>query len=261
MTGREMAPQVAVPGAVYDDPVLLEETWRSPSGLWGVLTTVNHKYVARRFVATTMMFFLLAGVLALLMRWQLRRPENTFIGPDLYNQLFTMHGTTMMFLFAVPIMQAMGLYLVPLMIGTRNIALPRLNSFGYWIFLLGGLFLFDPSGGVQVSPYAIVPVAAFMALFFGFVVAKALAMRHLPPAQGPEAVVGREGVVLAGGLDPEGVVRVAAEEWKATSASGFIPEGSTIRVTKLDGLVLTVEPLDPERAPTGGALPARGGNT
>ena len=107
----------------------------------------------------------------------------------------------------------------------------------------------------------ILPVAAFMALFFGFVVARALAMRHLPPAQGAEAIVGREGVVLAGGLDPEGVVRVAAEEWKATSVSGFIPEGSTIRVTKLDGLVLTVEPLDPERAPTGGALPARGGNT
>ena len=89
-----------------------------------------------------MVFFLLAGVLALLMRWQLRRPENTFLGPDLYNQLFTMHGTTMMFLFAVPVMQAMGLYLVPLMIGTRNIALPRLNSFGYWIFLFGGLLLY-----------------------------------------------------------------------------------------------------------------------
>jgi cytochrome c oxidase subunit I+III len=142
MTGREMAPQVPVPGAVYDDRVMLEETWRSPSGLWGVLTTVNHKYVARRFVATTMTFFVLGGVLALLMRWQLRRPENTFIGPDLYNQLFTMHGTTMMFLFAVPIMQALGLYLVPLMIGTRNIALPRLNSFGYWIFLFGGMFLY-----------------------------------------------------------------------------------------------------------------------
>jgi cytochrome c oxidase subunit I+III len=137
-----MAPQVAVPGAVYDDRVMLEETWRSPSGLWGVLTTVNHKYVARRFVVTTMTFFVLGGVLALLMRWQLRRPENTFIGPDLYNQLFTMHGTTMMFLFAVPIMQAMGLYLVPLMVGTRNIALPRLNSFGYWIFLFGGMFLY-----------------------------------------------------------------------------------------------------------------------
>jgi len=135
------------------------------------------------------------------------------------------------------------------------------SAAGVVSLVLGGLFLFDPSGGVRVSPFAIVPVAAFMALFFGFVVAKALAMRHLPAAQGVEAVVGREGVVLTGGLDPEGVVRVAAEEWKATSASGVIPEGSRIRVTRLDGLVLTVEPLELEHAPTGGALPARGGNT
>ncbi len=135
------------------------------------------------------------------------------------------------------------------------------SAVGIASLVLGGLFLFDPSGGVRVSPFAIVPVAAFMALFFGFVVAKALAMRHLPPAQGAEAVVGREGVVLIGGLDPEGVVRVAAEEWKARSAGGFIPEGSRIRVTRLDGLVLTVEPLASEHAPTGGALPARGGNT
>jgi membrane-bound serine protease (ClpP class) len=135
------------------------------------------------------------------------------------------------------------------------------SAAGIVSLVLGGLFLFDPSGGVQVSPLVIVPMAIFMALFFGFVVAKALAMRHLPPAQGPEAVVGREGVVLAGGIDPDGVVRVASEEWMARSASGSIPEGSKIRVTRLDGLVLTVEPLESERAPTGGAVPARGGNT
>lgn len=127
--------------------------------------------------------------------------------------------------------------------------------------VLGGLVLFDPAGGVRVSPFAIAPVAAFMALFFGFVVAKALAMRHLPPAQGPEAILGREGVVLPGGLDPDGVVRVAAEEWKATAAGDPIPEGSKIRVVRLDGLVLTVEPVGSEHASTGGALPARGGNT
>lgn len=127
--------------------------------------------------------------------------------------------------------------------------------------VLGGLFLFDTAGGVRVSPFAIVPVAAFMALFFGFVVAKALAMQHLPPAQGPQAVVGREGVVLAGGLDPDGVVRVAAEQWKATSPTGHVPAGSKVRVTRLDGLVLTVEPMEPEHAPTGGAAPAQGGNT
>jgi membrane-bound serine protease (ClpP class) len=135
------------------------------------------------------------------------------------------------------------------------------SAAGIGSLVLGGLFLFDPSGGVRVSPFAIVPVAAFMALFFGFVVSKALAMRHLPAAQGAQAVVGREGVVLDGGLDPEGVVRVAAEEWKATSPSGRVPAGTRIRVTRLDGLVLTVEPAESEHAPTGGAVPARGGNT
>jgi membrane-bound serine protease (ClpP class) len=126
--------------------------------------------------------------------------------------------------------------------------------------VLGGLFLFDTAGGVRVSPFAIAPVAAFMTLFFGFVVSKVLAMRHLPPAQGPQAIVGREGVVLAGGLDPEGVVRVAAEEWKATTPAGPLPAGARVRVTRLDGLVLTVAPLDPEHASTGGAAPAQGGN-
>jgi membrane-bound serine protease (ClpP class) len=127
--------------------------------------------------------------------------------------------------------------------------------------VMGGLVLFDPAGGVRVSPFAIAPVAAFMALFFGFVVSKALAMRHLPAAQGPEAIVGREGLVLPGGLDPEGVVRVAAEEWRATSSTGTIPEGARIRVVRLDGLVLTVEPVAPEHAPAGGVLPAREGKT
>jgi cytochrome c oxidase subunit 1 len=76
------------------------------------------------------------------MRIQLARPENRFIGPDLYNQLFTTHGTTMMFLFAVPIMTGIGLYLVPMMIGTRNVAFPRLNAFGYYVYLIGGVSLY-----------------------------------------------------------------------------------------------------------------------
>jgi membrane-bound serine protease (ClpP class) len=143
----------------------------------------------------------------------------------------------------------------------------KVPGLGLWSFagiaalVLGGLFLFDPAGGVRVSPFVIVPVAGAMALFFGFVVSKALAMRHLPPAQGPEAIVGREGVVLGAGLDPEGVVRVAAEEWKATTDSGPIAGGTRIRVTRLDGLVLTVEPLTSEHAQIGGATPTRGGTS
>lgn len=142
----------------------------------------------------------------------------------------------------------------------------KLPGLGIWSALglvtlaLGGWFLFDRSGGAGVSPLAIVPVAAVVALFFGFVVAKLLAMRSLPPAVGPEIVIGKEGVVLGSGLAPGGVVRVAAEEWKAVSTSGPIPGGTRIKVTALDGLVLTVEPVDAEHAPTGGAPPARGGN-
>lgn len=132
------------------------------------------------------------------------------------------------------------------------------SAAGVAALILGGWFLFDRSGGAGVSPLAIAPVAAVVALFFGFVVTKVLAMRHLPPAQGPESVIGREGVVLGAGLHPGGVVRVAAEEWKAVSGSGPIPGGTRIIVTALDGLVLTVEAADAEHAPTGGAPPAQG---
>ena len=85
---------------------------------------------------------MLSGILALLIRIQLARPDNRFLGPDLYNQIFTTHGTAMMFLFAVPIMEGIGLYLVPLMIGTRNVAFPRLMSFGYYVYLTAGVMLF-----------------------------------------------------------------------------------------------------------------------
>jgi len=127
--------------------------------------------------------------------------------------------------------------------------------------VLGGLFLFDPAGGVRVSPLAITPVAVVMTLFFSFVVSKAFALRHMPPPLGAHDVVGREGVVLGGGLDPDGVVRVAAEEWRAIAPGDSLAPGTKVRVTRLDGLVLTVEPLEHEHAPTGGAAPAQGGNT
>jgi cytochrome c oxidase subunit 1 len=120
----------------------LERTWQTPGGPLGWFSTTNHKTIGKRFIITAFIFFLLGGIEAVLMRIQLSRPENRFIGPDLYNQIFTMHGTTMMFLFAVPVMEAMAVYLVPLMVGTRNIAFPRLNAFGYYIYLFGGIFLY-----------------------------------------------------------------------------------------------------------------------
>jgi cytochrome c oxidase subunit I+III len=121
---------------------VLENTWRDPPGLLGALAAINHKTIARRYIVTAFAFFVGAGLMAAAMRLQLARPDSTLIGPDLYNQLFTMHGTVMMFLFAVPVMEAMGVYLVPLMVGARSIAFPRMNAFSYWIYLCGGLMLF-----------------------------------------------------------------------------------------------------------------------
>jgi cytochrome c oxidase subunit I+III len=120
----------------------LERTWSDPPGFYGWLTTTNHKRIALRAMITALVFFGLAGILAGLIRLQLAGPENKFLSPDRYSQFFTTHGTTMMFLFAVPVMQALGLYLVPLMVGTRNVAFPRLNAFGYWVYLIGGAFLY-----------------------------------------------------------------------------------------------------------------------
>ncbi|MDB5759881.1 MAG: cytochrome oxidase [Burkholderia sp.] len=127
---------------IRQSAVRLEQTWRDPPGLYGWLAAINHKTIAKRFMLTTFGFFVAAGILALVIRLQLARPDNHLVGPDFYNQLFTMHGTTMMFLFAVPVMQAVASYLVPLMIGARSLAFPRMNAFAYWIFLFGGLMLY-----------------------------------------------------------------------------------------------------------------------
>jgi len=88
----------------------LAATWKEKSGFYGWLTSTNHKSIAKRYLVTAIIFFILGGLEAGMMRAQLSRPENRFIGPDLYNQIFTMHGSTMIFLFAVPVMEAVGLY-------------------------------------------------------------------------------------------------------------------------------------------------------
>jgi cytochrome c oxidase subunit I+III len=124
------------------DQLLLQEAWSRKRGVIGWLSSTNHKDIGMRFIVTAMVFFALAGLLAVLMRLQLSVPENTLIGPDLYNQLFTVHGTTMMFLFAVPVMEGMGLYLVPLMVGTRNVSFPRLLNFSYYVYLFSGVMLY-----------------------------------------------------------------------------------------------------------------------
>jgi cytochrome c oxidase subunit I+III len=120
----------------------LEKAWKYPPGFIGWLKNTSHVAIARRYIVTAFVFFILGGLEAGVMRLQLAKPENSWVGPDLYNQIFTMHGTTMMFLFAVPVMTAVGLYFVPLMLGTRNVAYPRLNMYGYYAFLIGGVFLY-----------------------------------------------------------------------------------------------------------------------
>ncbi len=140
----------------------LEDTWRTPAGFWGALSSVDHKIIGRRYILTAFVFLAMGGVLAILIRLQLARPEARLLGPDRYNQIFTMHGANMMFLFAVPVMEAMAVYLVPLMVGTRNIAFPRLNAFSYWIYLAGGLLLwiaFALDMGPDVGWFAYVPLS------------------------------------------------------------------------------------------------------
>ena len=124
------------------DRQTLLATWADRPGLMGWLTTVDHKRIGRRYITTAIVFFVLAGLMAMLMRIQLSQPDNHFLGPDRYNQLFSMHGSVMMFLFAVPVMEAVAVYMVPLMVGARNISFPRLNAFSYWIYLFGGIMIF-----------------------------------------------------------------------------------------------------------------------
>jgi cytochrome c oxidase subunit I+III len=141
---------------------VLEKTWSDPPGVLGWFSAINHKTIALRYIVTAFGFFVAAGILAVLMRLQLSRPENTLLGPDLYNQIFTMHGTTMMFLFAVPVMEAMAIYFVPLMVGARSIAFPRMNAFSYWIYLFGGLMLWGAfllDTGPDTGWFSYVPLA------------------------------------------------------------------------------------------------------
>jgi cytochrome c oxidase subunit I+III len=108
----------------------------------GFLTAVNNRPIGLRFIYTALAFFFIGGFMALLMRIQLAVSENPWMDPDTFNQLFTMHGATMMYLFTVPLLEGLALYLVPLMIGARDVAFPRLTAFSYWTYLFGGIILY-----------------------------------------------------------------------------------------------------------------------
>lgn len=136
----------------------LNRIWAAPSG-WARLTAVNNNYVGLWYVGTAFLFFLLAGVLALVMRTQLALPLTGILPQETYNQFFTMHGTVMMFLFAVPIMEAIGVMLLPQMLAARDLPFPRLSAYAFWAYFVGGLCFFAsiffglaPNGGWFMYP-------------------------------------------------------------------------------------------------------------
>ena len=165
----------------------LREIWRPPSGL-RFLTVVNNTYIGVFYIGAALLFFALGGLLALLMRTQLAVADNTFVGQDTYNQLFTMHGTIMMFLFAVPAVEAMGVYLLPPLLAARDLPFPRLSAYAFWAYFVGGLIFFGslffdlaPRGGWFMYPpltsasFSPGPAADFWLLGIGFIEISAIA--------------------------------------------------------------------------------------
>jgi cytochrome c oxidase subunit 1/cytochrome c oxidase subunit I+III len=123
--------------------VRLEQVWKSRPGLLGWLTTTDHKRIGLLYFWTTLVLFGAGGAEALIMRTQLARPNNDVVSPSTYDQLFSMHGITMIFFFIIPMTTgAFGNYLLPLMIGARDMAFPRMNALAYWIFLASAVFIY-----------------------------------------------------------------------------------------------------------------------
>ncbi|HZF83771.1 MAG TPA: cbb3-type cytochrome c oxidase subunit I [Burkholderiaceae bacterium] len=165
----------------------LERAWEGPRG-WRRFTAVNNTHIGAYYIVAAMVFFVLGGILALLMRAQLAVPDNDLVGAATYNQLFTMHGTVMMFLFAVPIVEAIAVYLLPGMLGARDLPFPRLSAYAFWAYAIGGLAFFctvffgaSPDGGWFMYPpltskqYSPGVGADFWLLGIGFIEISAIA--------------------------------------------------------------------------------------
>lgn len=120
----------------------LERTWADPPGLFGWFRALQNDEVAKRIMGTAFTFFVVGGILALLIRLQLLSPESTLIGPDTYNELFTMHGSTMMYLFVVPMMEGFAILILPVMLGNREMPFPRLGAFSWFTMAMGGVLFY-----------------------------------------------------------------------------------------------------------------------
>jgi cytochrome c oxidase subunit I len=139
----------------------LTDIWESPPTLWGWLSTVDHKKIGKRYLVTAFLFLVIGGIEAAILRLQLARPDQALLTPEAYNQIFTMHGMTMIFWYASPILSGFANYLIPLMLGARDMAFPRVNAFTYWSFLLSGTLLYispimgqaPHSGWFAYAPY------------------------------------------------------------------------------------------------------------
>ncbi|TVQ01817.1 MAG: cytochrome c oxidase subunit I [Roseinatronobacter sp.] len=148
-TTPTVAPERATPVTLARNPSQralglhreLTRVWRNDRGLWGQITAVNHTTLGLRFMGTALIFFAIGGILSMLIRAQLATHEGAFLDTDLYNQIFTMHGSIMMFLFAIPMLEGLGIWLLPKLLGTRDMAFPRLTALGYWCYLFGGLIM------------------------------------------------------------------------------------------------------------------------
>jgi cytochrome c oxidase subunit 1/cytochrome c oxidase subunit I+III len=129
-----------------DDSAITEtllQIWQGKPGIGGCLSTVDHNEIGKRYVVTAFTFLIIGGLEALLMRMQLARPNLTVLTPEQYSQIFTMHGVTMIFLYALPVLSGFSNYLWPLLLGARDMAFPRLNALSYWVFLFAGIFLYS----------------------------------------------------------------------------------------------------------------------
>jgi len=161
-TSYERVPEIAT--ADHDSAIArgLEAMWETKPGIIGWFSTVDHKEIGIRYIVTAFLFLLAGGIEALILRLQLARPELRLLTPEQYDQLFTMHGITMILWYAFPVLTGFSVFLQPLLLGTRDMAFPRLNAFTYWVFLFSGILLYASfaiaaapnAGWFNYTPYA-----------------------------------------------------------------------------------------------------------